>query len=71
MTHPSGPIRHPPVAGWGRFAPSTLTAEVTVSEWIDPRYAELVAAWKRSQQPASRDPKEQRPVRGFVTPPKP
>ncbi|MEU0215941.1 hypothetical protein ABZ281_12805 [Streptomyces sp. NPDC006265] len=41
------------------------------SEWIDPRYADLVAAWKRTQQPASRDPKEQRPVRGFVTPPKP
>ncbi|MFG2682420.1 glycine-rich domain-containing protein [Streptomyces sp. NPDC048392] len=42
-----------------------------VSEWIDPRYADLAKAWKRSQQPASRDPKEQRPVRGFVTPPKP
>ncbi|MFG3273112.1 hypothetical protein [Streptomyces luteogriseus] len=42
-----------------------------VSEWIDPRYAELVAAWKRTQQPASRDPKEQRPARGFVIPRKP
>ncbi|MGW8060706.1 hypothetical protein ACVV2G_00145 [Streptomyces ziwulingensis] len=42
-----------------------------MSEWIDPRYAEPVAAWKRSQQPTSRDPKEERPVRGFVTPPKP
>ncbi|CAM5592580.1 hypothetical protein SPURM210S_07185 [Streptomyces purpurascens] len=26
-----------------------------MSEWIDPRYAELVAAWKRTQEPASRD----------------
>ncbi|MFK4797773.1 hypothetical protein ACI3K5_03655 [Streptomyces sp. MPA0124] len=42
-----------------------------MSEWIDPRYAELVAAWKRSQQPTSRDPQDERPVRGFVIPPKP
>ncbi|GAB2327156.1 hypothetical protein STREPTOSP366_23480 [Streptomyces variabilis] len=25
-----------------------------MSEWIDPRYAELVAVWKRAQQPESR-----------------
>ncbi|WP_263456433.1 hypothetical protein [Streptomyces olivaceus] len=42
-----------------------------MSEWIDPRYAELVAAWRRSQQPATRDPQEPRPVRGFVISPKP
>ena len=40
-----------------------------MAEWIDPRYAELVAAWKRAQAPESRDP-EPRPVRGFVLPPK-
>lgn len=40
-----------------------------MSEWIDPRYAELVAAWRRTQEPDSRDPQE-RPVRGFVIPPK-
>ncbi|WP_275404824.1 hypothetical protein [Streptomyces sp. SID10815] len=39
-----------------------------MSEWIDPRYAELVAAWKRAQQPDSRDPRAPRPVRGFVVP---
>ncbi|MFJ5027771.1 hypothetical protein ACIQB5_06680 [Streptomyces sp. NPDC088560] len=38
-----------------------------MSEWIDPRYAKLVAAWKRTQQPDSRDP-EARPVRGFIVP---
>ncbi|MET9508935.1 hypothetical protein ABZX62_10735 [Streptomyces flavidovirens] len=38
-----------------------------MSEWIDPRYAELVAAWKRAQQPNSRDP-QPRPVRGFIIP---
>ena len=42
-----------------------------MSEWIDPRYADLVAAWKRAQQPTSRDPQEDRPVRGFVILPKP
>ncbi|MEU0576765.1 hypothetical protein ABZ465_05550 [Streptomyces griseoincarnatus] len=42
-----------------------------MSEWIDPRYAELVAVWKRAQQPESRDPQEPRPVRGFVVPRKP
>ncbi|MFF3242223.1 hypothetical protein ACFYWY_00490 [Streptomyces sp. NPDC002870] len=38
-------------------------------EWIDSRYAELVAAWKIAQASESRDP-EPRPVRGFVLPPK-
>ncbi|CAL9491509.1 hypothetical protein SUDANB140_03254 [Streptomyces sp. enrichment culture] len=38
-------------------------------EWIDPRYAELVAEWERSQRPVVRDPQEERPVRGFVVPP--
>ncbi|MGC0331349.1 hypothetical protein RKD23_004339 [Streptomyces sp. SAI-170] len=42
-----------------------------MSEWIDPRYAELVAAWKRAQQLDSRAAQERRPVRGFVVPPKP
>ncbi|MCX4581979.1 hypothetical protein [Streptomyces sp. NBC_01481] len=40
-----------------------------MAEWIDPRYAELVAAWKRAQTPDARDP-QPRPVRGFVLPPK-
>ena len=39
-----------------------------MSEWIDPRYAELVAAWKRARQPDSRNPQETRPERGFVIP---
>ncbi|MFE7778051.1 hypothetical protein ACFU5O_29960 [Streptomyces sp. NPDC057445] len=39
-------------------------------EWIDPRYAELVAAWKRAQQPDSRDP-EPRSRRAFVVPRRP
>lgn len=38
-------------------------------EWIDPRYAEIVAAMKRAQRWESREPKD-RPVRGFVIPPK-
>lgn len=38
-----------------------------MKEWIDPRYAELVAAWKRAQQPDPRHP-EARPVRGFIVP---
>ncbi|MFD7435463.1 hypothetical protein [Streptomyces sp. NPDC059861] len=38
---------------------------------IGPRYAGLVAAWKRAQQPDSRSPQEQRPVRGFALPRKP
>ncbi|MFZ3569401.1 hypothetical protein ACNYS0_20845 [Streptomyces sp. BH034] len=40
-----------------------------MAEWTDPRYAELVAEWKRSQQPTSRAP-EPKPVRGFVLPKK-
>ncbi|MFF5534090.1 hypothetical protein ACFY71_16625 [Streptomyces cinerochromogenes] len=40
-----------------------------MSEWIDPRYADLVAAWKRAQQPDSRDP-EPKPARGFIIPSK-
>ncbi|MFH9673412.1 hypothetical protein ACH4L5_14255 [Streptomyces sp. NPDC017405] len=42
-----------------------------MSEWIDPRYADLVAAWKRAQQPQpqSRDPEPQ-PRRAFIVPPK-
>ncbi|MET8773296.1 MULTISPECIES: hypothetical protein [unclassified Streptomyces] len=42
-----------------------------MSEWIDPRYAQLVAAWKRTQRPDSHDPQRERPVRGFVLPPRP
>lgn len=42
-----------------------------MAEWIDPRYAELVAAWKRTQEPDSRDPEQERPVRGFLIPSKP
>lgn len=40
-----------------------------MSEWIDPKYAELVAAFKRTQQPQSRDPQPQ-PRRAFIIPPK-
>jgi hypothetical protein len=40
-----------------------------MSEWIDPRYADLVAAWRRTQQPDSRDPEPQ-PRRMFIVPPK-
>ncbi|MEH0584466.1 hypothetical protein QA942_10285 [Streptomyces sp. B21-106] len=41
-------------------------------EWIDPRYAELVAAFKRTQQPQSRDPQQQQPQprRAFIVPSK-
>ncbi|MEU5633522.1 hypothetical protein ACH47C_26880 [Streptomyces rishiriensis] len=40
-------------------------------EWIDPRYAEVVAAFKRAQQPQSRDPQPQpQPKRAFIVPPK-
>lgn len=38
-------------------------------EWIDPRYAYLVAAWKREQVPSYREP-QPRPVRAFIVPPK-
>ncbi|MET8658133.1 hypothetical protein ACIQ1S_03070 [Streptomyces griseus] len=40
-------------------------------EWTDPRYADLVAAWRAGQAPESRDPEEPRPVRGFVIPAEP
>ncbi|MET9974411.1 hypothetical protein ACFYOI_10580 [Streptomyces microflavus] len=40
-------------------------------EWTDPRYADMVAAWKAGQEPGSRDPEEPRPVRGFVIPAEP
>ncbi|MEU4178747.1 hypothetical protein [Streptomyces sp. NPDC026589] len=40
-------------------------------EWIDPRYADMVAAWRDGQEPDSRDPRELRPVRGFVIPAEP
>ncbi|WP_263981134.1 hypothetical protein [Streptomyces naphthomycinicus] len=40
-----------------------------MTEWIDPRYAKVVAAWKRAQQPDSRNPEPQ-PRRGFIIPPK-
>ncbi|WP_267887626.1 hypothetical protein [Streptomyces sp. TP-A0356] len=42
-----------------------------MDEWIDPRYAQLVAAWKRAQQPDSRNPQEPRAERGFLIPRKP
>ncbi|MGW1863739.1 hypothetical protein [Streptomyces collinus] len=38
-------------------------------EWVDPRYTELAAAWKRAQQPQP-DDREPRPARGFVTLPR-
>ncbi|WP_167542524.1 hypothetical protein [Streptomyces himastatinicus] len=38
-------------------------------EWIDPKYAELVATMRRAQADASeQDPSEDRPVRGFIVP---
>jgi len=40
-------------------------------EWTDPRYADMVAAWKAGQEPDSRDPQEPRPVRGFLIPTEP
>lgn len=40
-----------------------------MAEWIDPRYAELVAAWRRTQRPESRDP-EPKPARAFIVPSK-
>lgn len=39
-----------------------------MQEWTDPRYAELVEAWREAQQPPSRDP-EDRPTRGFIVRP--
>lgn len=40
-------------------------------EWTDPRYADMVAAWRAGQEPDSRDPREPRPSRGFVLPAEP
>ncbi|MET9090752.1 hypothetical protein ABZX72_01540 [Streptomyces cyaneofuscatus] len=40
-------------------------------EWTDPRYADMVAAWRAGQAPESRDPEEPRPVRGFLIPAEP
>lgn len=38
-------------------------------EWIDPKYAELVAAMRRAQAEASeQEPSDARPVRGFIGP---
>lgn len=58
----------------GRSSPSrsrSQRASLTgmAKEWIDPRYAELVTAWKREQMPSSRDP-QRRPVKAFIIPPK-
>ncbi|MEV0034760.1 hypothetical protein [Streptomyces sp. NPDC050804] len=39
-------------------------------EWIDPRYAELVAAMKRAEAEQSDADDEPRPLRGFIVPPK-
>ncbi|WP_272935388.1 hypothetical protein [Streptomyces tricolor] len=39
-------------------------------EWIDPRYEELVTAWRRAQQPESRDPREPQPRRDDERPPR-
>lgn len=36
-----------------------------MADWTDPRYAQLVAAWRRSQLPTSRDP-QPAPRRAFV-----
>ncbi|MFH9135127.1 hypothetical protein [Streptomyces sp. NPDC017524] len=40
-------------------------------EWIDPRYAGTVAAWRDGQEPDSRDPRKPRPVRGAAIPAEP
>ncbi len=39
-------------------------------EWIDPRYAWLVAKWQDAQQPQTRNPQEPQPQRGFIVPAK-
>lgn len=39
-------------------------------EWTDPRYAELVAAWRRTQRLAAEVDPASRPVRIFVVPPR-
>ncbi|MFJ8231463.1 hypothetical protein ACIQ9E_16140 [Streptomyces sp. NPDC094448] len=36
-------------------------------EWIDPRYAELVAAWRRAQRSTGNN-SHQRPIKGFIVP---
>jgi hypothetical protein len=42
-----------------------------MSEWINPRYKGLVAAWKRAQQTSSRESQQREsPVRGFIFPSK-
>ncbi|MEJ8635910.1 hypothetical protein ABZY19_35925 [Streptomyces sp. NPDC006475] len=38
-------------------------------EWIDPRYVELVAAWRAARTAGDRAP-EPRPVKAFIVPPK-
>ncbi|MEV5161033.1 hypothetical protein [Streptomyces sp. NPDC053728] len=40
-----------------------------MTDWTDPRYADLVAAWESTQTPDSRDPEQPRPVRAFIAPP--
>ncbi|MFF3755170.1 hypothetical protein ACFYYH_32805 [Streptomyces sp. NPDC002018] len=37
-------------------------------EWIDPRYAELVAAMKRAEAEQSDADNKPRPVQGFIVP---
>ena len=38
-------------------------------EWIDPKYADLVATMRRAEADASeQDSTEARPVRGFIVP---
>lgn len=64
-------LRPPSQAGRGFLPPSVVRPRSLTDmaqEWIDPRYAELVAAWKRSQLPVSRDPEEPRPRRMFQVP---
>lgn len=39
-----------------------------MQEWTDPRYAEVVKAWRETQLPGSRDPEEP-PARGFIVQP--
>lgn len=40
-------------------------------EWIDPRYADLVAAWEATRAPDPRSPEAPCPARAFVTAPEP
>ncbi|MFI5983081.1 hypothetical protein ACIBEA_19680 [Streptomyces sp. NPDC051555] len=39
-----------------------------MTEWIDPRYADLVAEWDAARTTDSRDPDGPQPVRGFIVP---